>query len=149
MKMTEELRVENMARLRDEFGSVTALAARLERSDSQVSQWINASINSGTGQPRSMKAKTARWIEETAGKPRGWLDQDHSTGLSPSPNTSVIGNQAEWQATPIPDIKSMIRRATPRSAEALKRIAEAHATGKLTEADIQLLESIAQRLYKD
>lgn len=78
MKMIEDLRVENMGLLRDQFGSVTALAARLQRSDSQVSQWINASINSATGQPRGMKPKTARWIEETVGKPKGWLDQDHS-----------------------------------------------------------------------
>jgi hypothetical protein len=78
MKLIDDLRRENLAILREECGSVAALAKRLERSESQISQWLLGSIRSKTGKPSNMKSATARWIEEQTGKPLGWMDVDHA-----------------------------------------------------------------------
>lgn len=78
MKMIDEIRRENLAAIRDECGSVVALANKLNRQESQISQWLNGSANSATGKPRGMRASTARWIESECNKVKGWLDIDHS-----------------------------------------------------------------------
>jgi phage repressor protein C with HTH and peptisase S24 domain len=78
MKMIDEIRRDNLDLLRQELGSLTALAAKLQKDDSQVSQWLQGSKNSGTGKPRGMLAETARYIERCAVKHQGWLDVDHS-----------------------------------------------------------------------
>lgn len=121
MKMIDELRAENLARLAHELGSVAALAARLSRSESQVSQWINRSINSGTGKPRSMRSDTARWIEEATNKPRGWLDLDHDGENVPaqSADTNVIplleSNVIEYNTWPFPRIDKARFTSLPQS----------------------------------
>ncbi|MGU9992910.1 helix-turn-helix domain-containing protein [Bordetella avium] len=76
--LIDELRRANLAKLVEEAGGVGKLADRLERDPSQVSQWLNASKNSGTGRPRGMRSDTCRFIESRMGKPSGWLDTDHS-----------------------------------------------------------------------
>lgn len=73
----DEIRRHNLAALVREYGSVVALAAAIERSESQVSQWLNASINSGTGKPRGMRSDSCRHIEKMVGKPIGWMDTRH------------------------------------------------------------------------
>lgn len=78
MKLIDDLRRENLARLRDSFNGVKPFADHLGKSESQVSQWINGSAHSETGKPRGMRSSTARWIEDKCGKRPGWLDQDHS-----------------------------------------------------------------------
>jgi phage repressor protein C with HTH and peptisase S24 domain len=78
MKTVDEIRRQNILALEAEYGSLTALANHLERSDSQVSQWKKGSINSGTGKQRGMSAATARYIESQTNKGMGWLDADHS-----------------------------------------------------------------------
>lgn len=78
MKLIDDLRRENLLRLRREFEGVKGLADHLGKSESQVSQWLNASAHSVTGKPRGMRSTTARWIEEVCGKPTGWLDTDHA-----------------------------------------------------------------------
>lgn len=77
MKTIEEIHRENLQALVDEFGSVTAVAGKIVCSDSQYSQWLNGSINSGTGKPRGLKPSSARRIEKACGKPTGWLDREH------------------------------------------------------------------------
>lgn len=77
--LIDDLRRANLALLAKEAGGVGRLAERLDRDQSQVSQWLNASKNSATGTPRGMRAATCRFIEEKMGKPEGWLDLDHST----------------------------------------------------------------------
>lgn len=91
MKLIDDIRRENLAALRDQYGTVIALANRLERSESQVSQWINGSAHSGTGKPRGMRSETARFIEEKCAKPVGWLDIAHgkaSENTRPGPDIS-------------------------------------------------------------
>ncbi len=41
VKLIDDIRRENLAKLAEELGSITALAKQLDRSDSQVSQWIH------------------------------------------------------------------------------------------------------------
>jgi|GEM_PF-1909506 len=78
MKLIDDIRRENLAHLREELGGLRPLAQKTERNDSQVSQWIQGSKNSGTGKPRGMRSDTARFIESKCGKPSGWLDADHA-----------------------------------------------------------------------
>lgn len=78
MKLIDDIRRENIARLVDEAGSLKGLADRLQRQDSQVSQWLHGSAHSVTGKPRGMRSETARMIEKTMNKPVGWLDIDHT-----------------------------------------------------------------------
>lgn len=124
MKMIEELRAENLARLAHELGSVAALASRLSRSESQVSQWINQSINFGTGKPRSMRSSTARWIEEVMDRPLGWLDADHDgdklTARPADTNvTNVIplveSNVIEYNQWPFPRVDKSRFTSLPQS----------------------------------
>ena len=78
MRSIEEIRRDNILLLEREHGSLKALAELLDRSESQVSQWKNGAINSGTGKPRGMRSDTARFIEQKTGRHQGWLDVDHS-----------------------------------------------------------------------
>lgn len=78
MPTNPEIHRENLQLLVDEFKGVGKLAETLGKSDSQVSQWLNASLNSGTGKPRGMRPDTARFIEEKCKKKRGWMDVQHS-----------------------------------------------------------------------
>jgi len=75
METIDDIRRNNLKLLEEEAGSQKALAAKLEKSESQVSQWKLGAINSGTGKPRCMRSSMARYIESRTGKPSGWMDQ--------------------------------------------------------------------------
>jgi hypothetical protein len=75
VKLIEEIRRYRLQLLIDEYGSIAALAQKLDRQPAQVSQWKNASIDPKTNKPRHMKSDTARRIEACTGKPDGWMDQ--------------------------------------------------------------------------
>lgn len=77
MKTMNQIHRENLQALVDEFESVTVVAGKIGCSDSQYSQWLNGSTNSGTGKPRGLGAKSARRIEVACGKPIGWMDREH------------------------------------------------------------------------
>ena len=77
MKKIEDIRRENLGLLRAEAGGVQRLADRLGKSQSQVSQWLNASANSGSGKPRTISTASCREIERAIGKPEGWMDMQH------------------------------------------------------------------------
>ena len=79
MKPIDQTRRDNMERLAAEAKGVGNLARRLERSASQVSQWLNGS-KSRTGLPRGMSLATCRYIEEKLGLPFGWMDAPHKAG---------------------------------------------------------------------
>lgn len=81
MKFIDEIRRENLSALKEEKGGLKQLAELLGKEDSQVSQWIQGSVNSGTGKPRGMRSATAREIDAAAGKSAGWLDIDHSAEM--------------------------------------------------------------------
>lgn len=77
MKKIEDVRRENLQRLRNEIGSVQALADRIGKSQSQVSQWLNASTHSVNGRPRTISSGSCREVEAAVGKPEGWMDVEH------------------------------------------------------------------------
>lgn len=77
MKLIDDIRRDNLAALAKEFGGVAGLSRKLERSESQISQWIRGAAHSKTGKQRGMRAITARWVEQITEKPTGWLDINH------------------------------------------------------------------------
>lgn len=83
MKPIDQIYRERLALLAKQHGTKAALAARLEKNPSQISQWINASKDSRTGVPRAMDRKTAREIEQKLGLPDGWMDQPISDPQAP------------------------------------------------------------------
>lgn len=93
MKLIDDVRAENVADLAKKFGGVRQLAEHLGKQESQVSQWINRSINSGTGKPRAMRSATAREIERKVGEKIGWLDIDRSS--RPAPPASKVEAAAD------------------------------------------------------
>jgi hypothetical protein len=93
MKTINEIHRENLKALVDEFKSVTAVAAMLGCSESQYSQWLNASTNSGTGKPRGLRSSSTRRIEKACGKPTGWMDKEHSKvdlGATAAPQEKML-----------------------------------------------------------
>lgn len=77
MEFIDDTRRKNLGALAAEVGGVAALARLLERTESQVSQWIRGAAHSVTGKKRGMKSETARWIEVRTKKRQGWLDERH------------------------------------------------------------------------
>lgn len=78
MATIEDVRQQNLAILVAQYGSVAALAAAIDRSPAQISQWLNQSKDSKTGKPRGMRSTSARYVETSCGKPRGWMDESHA-----------------------------------------------------------------------
>lgn len=83
MKTCHEVRKEQLAALVKERGGVKAIADLIDKSDTQVRQWLNASKDSRTGKPRGISDDAARFIEEKAGKEVGWLDNDPDLAFLP------------------------------------------------------------------
>lgn len=75
--LNEEIRLNNLMLLVQEAGSIVNVANRCDTSAAYLSQIINKAPSS-TGQPRGVGNKLARKLEDGFGKPRGWIDLDHS-----------------------------------------------------------------------
>lgn len=90
MKTIDEIRKENLAILVKDHGGVGKLADVLERSSSQVSQWLNSSKASASGKPRRFNSDSARYIEKMCGKPEGWLDTANANGTTIATEQSTI-----------------------------------------------------------
>lgn len=73
----EEIRRANLKALLAGFRPERKFADLIERSQTQVTQWKNASPDSKTGKPRQLSSEICRLIEEKCGKPEGWMDQQH------------------------------------------------------------------------
>lgn len=86
MKTIDQIRRENLALLVRDHKTQSQLADKLDKSSSQLSQWLNQSKNSGTGKPRKMSDEAAREIERKCNKPLGWMDQD------PAPKNENFSN---------------------------------------------------------
>lgn len=74
MQPIDVTRREKLGLLIKEAGSQSALSDVIGKAPAQISQWLNASLNSKTGKPRVMSNAIAREIEEKTGKPEGWMD---------------------------------------------------------------------------
>jgi SOS-response transcriptional repressor LexA len=82
MKEITEIRRENLAKLRTKYRTLDEFAEACGISSSQLSQWINGSLDSKTGRPRGMRSESCRRIEEKIGMSKNWLDTDHTSELS-------------------------------------------------------------------
>jgi hypothetical protein len=82
MKTIEEIRHVRLLQLLEspEYPSAGALAKAIGKSPAQVSQWKNRSRRSDGG-VANIDSESARNIERSTGKPRGWMDNEVSTGL--------------------------------------------------------------------
>jgi SOS-response transcriptional repressor LexA len=90
MKTIDQIRRQNLASLTDQAGGVGALAKIVGKSDSQISQWLNASANSGTGKPRGMRSSSCRELERAFNKPLGWMEQDHGATYNFDSNVLIV-----------------------------------------------------------
>ena len=103
MKKIEDVRRDNLRRLRDELQGVQNLADRIGKSQSQVSQWLNASTHSASGKPRTISSASCREIEKATGKPDGWMDVEHV------PLTVVQSNEATALRKILADTSAEVR----------------------------------------
>lgn len=83
MKNIEQIRNDNLRRLIKEHGGVNAFSAKIGRSQAQVSQWLNNSVNSETGKPRNISSRSCRFIENSLGMKEGWFDIEHFANIEP------------------------------------------------------------------
>lgn len=79
----DEIRRVNMRAIEKEAGTPTAAANLVGMTLAQFSNLRDGAKDSKTGRPRGMRKDTARKIESAAGKPEGWLDQDHGVAATP------------------------------------------------------------------
>lgn len=152
MKLIDDLRRENLTQLRRELGGLKQLSEKLEREDSQVSQWILGSKNSGTGKPRGMRSETARFIELKCAKPEGWLDQDHGVEI----NQSVIDKPSDisqHQVKTLTESEAVLAalrdwrmQASHKSLEVIDQLTLLAQKNALRDDDWKLLEQMASRL---
>ena len=73
----EYLRIVNLRALVVEFGTVAEVARRSHTESNYLYQVINE-YRTKAGNPRTLGNEMADKIEDACGKPRGWLDTDHS-----------------------------------------------------------------------
>lgn len=149
MKLIDDIRADNVRLLAAEHGGVTGLASKLERSESQISQWTNRSKNHGTGKPRGMRSSTARWLEDKCGKPEGWLDIEHKDDPIIHPDDEhvvplrVESPPAQWSIQwPFPNIS--ISRLLALPPEELL-IIEGVLLGAVAATEARLAETAARR----
>lgn len=92
MKKIEDIRRENLQRIRAKLGSVQDLAEKIGKSQSQVSQWLNASAHSSSGKPRTISSASCREIEKALGLADGWMDaeQDGTQTAPQSPSVDAL-----------------------------------------------------------
>lgn len=101
MTTIDSIHKANLQLLAKEFGGVAAVAAKIGRSPSQYSQWLNGSENSGTGKPRGMRTSSARMIEQALGKPVGWMDAPHDESPSDKFDQNVSVSSVGSRAIPV------------------------------------------------
>lgn len=95
MKDIDDIRRENLLALENESGGASAVARLLAMSPSQFMNLRDGAKDSKSGKPRGMRKETARRIELAAGKPTGWLDENHDE--LPSRNHSGFTPPAQNQ----------------------------------------------------
>lgn len=72
----EEIRTQNIRSLVEQYG-YPKLVAMIDRSQSQISQWANNSLNSRTKKPSYISGQSCRMIEKALNLPIGWMDTNH------------------------------------------------------------------------
>src|SRR5690606_8288758 len=96
--LIDDIRRKNLAFLARQRGGVGSLSVLIGKDPSQVSQWINGSINSGTGKPRGIRSSTCRTIEEKLQVEPGWLDKEHIDLWNDAKSGSLPSNVTQIKA---------------------------------------------------
>ncbi|MGE8366011.1 MAG: hypothetical protein ACN6OP_04480 [Pseudomonadales bacterium] len=131
MKTIDEIRHENLLRLIARMGSIQALATRVGKSHSQISQLKTRAAHSSGGKKRSIGDALARDIESQCELPVGWFDADHSREIAESVEPATASAhlpRLTKQSAPHPD--SHIRTAI-ELLESLDRDGRAEAVGAI------------------
>lgn len=90
MKITSEIRRDNLALLVKKAGGVPAFAEKIEKDDpTQVYQWLADPAT--TKSARNIGPVSANYITDKLGLPRGWLDHEHD--LFSVSTTAVAANE--------------------------------------------------------
>jgi hypothetical protein len=106
----DQVRRDNMRLIEQECGGPTEAARKLEMSPAQYANLRNGAKDSKTGKPRGMRKETARRIEEQAGKPAGWLDEDHSNSAAePEPRAPSLADSLEALANACAAVSPAVR----------------------------------------
>lgn len=100
MKEISEIRLENARALADQVGGTGNFASRIDREPTQASRFMGRNATKNIGD------RLARHIEECFGKPRGWLDTDHS--VSTASNVSQHPAQFESNVAPAPKMQGYV-----------------------------------------
>lgn len=86
----DEVRRTNIRALENEAKSPTAAAEKVGMSYVQYVNLRDGAIDPRSKKRRGMRKETAWRFEDAFSKPRGWLDQDHSSYLLPARDQSFV-----------------------------------------------------------
>ena len=95
LKTIEDVRLERLHLLRNKLGSVSVIFDQTGIYYAQVSQWINQSVDSKTGKPRTISSASARSIEVKLGIESDWFDQLPSGNIKRDMIIELINKVAE------------------------------------------------------
>lgn len=140
----KEIRLHNARLLQDTLpGGQDEMCTLLKKGQSQVSSFM------GKNPKKNIGDKIAKQIEEAFNKPKGWLDTYHRSAkeIASGGGTLITLEQTvrEAEGKYTDELNKLVAMATPRSRNALEKIAEAAAKGNLTDDDLALLNQIAER----
>ena len=127
MKTIEQIRREHLYRFCEEHGGPSALARKIGKSATQISQWLHSTPNTDTGRPRVISSDIARGIESSLQLECGLMD--HDVGEAVAPEDGKIAplhwpfktfSMAKWLALPEKDrdlAEACLKYAVAKGAE--------------------------------
>ena len=130
----KDIRLKNLEKLISSVKNAAKFAEIIGKSQSELSQ-----IRSDKYQ-RSVSYDLAREIESIFNKKKGWMDQVHEESA-----LAVMEDSPEYNIE-LPDLTTLIKSSSPRSAEILSNTQRLAAENKLTEVDLELVWPIIKRL---
>ena len=95
LKTIEDVRLERLHLLRNKRRSVSVIFDQTGIYYAQVSHWVNQSVDSKIGKPRTISSASARSIEVKLGIERGWFDQPPSGHIKCNMIIELINKVAE------------------------------------------------------
>lgn len=123
MRTIDEVRVARLELLIAEHGSLQAVAERMGKSHSQMSQLRTMASHSTTGKPRVIGNDLAREFEEKFSKPRGWMDNDPSFDL-PESNTPAVDLLDSAQTKVLQDLSDLLPEDAEQFRTAISDLAD-------------------------
>lgn len=128
MRTIDDIRHERLLELIREAGSVQALADRLGKSHSQISQLKTRARYNAAGGRKSVGTTLAREIERTMELPEGWMDTD--------PQAQVCNHSAPAECREQPEARpaSPVNQSVWRGA-AMQLLQECKARGLTLDAE--------------